>query len=168
VADAEEDEEVEVREADEEEERENPLTAYLRSLDMSAEEMFLSNVLVGLVGAAAFVFLHTQLLSLLDKHMRKKNPDFTPPSMLMFPAPEIILFIMYYNGILQTSLIIVVAPCVSAGWRAFGALVCAGVVGAIVLMMIKIRGILSKGHVHAGEVKGVAGGVNPHVEFEHK
>jgi len=44
-------EEIVVLHPGEEAERENPLTTYLRSLDMSAEEMFLGNFLVGVTGA---------------------------------------------------------------------------------------------------------------------
>ncbi|GMH85271.1 hypothetical protein TrVE_jg13630 [Triparma verrucosa] len=150
----------------EEEERENPLTSYLRSMDMSAEEMFVSTFLLGCFGAGAFYVLHMKFLSTLENHMKKKNPNFTPPSMILFPAPEIILFVMYYNGILQSALVIVVAPCVGAGWRVFGALVCCGVVLVVAAMLQQIHSMLEEGNVHGGKCGQAA--TNPHFEFVHK
>ena len=85
-----------------------------------------------------------------DGRPKEPNPDFVPPAMLSFPAPEIILFFMYYNGVLQASLTIMCAPGVAWPWRLFGAAVCAGVIGIILLMMRHIRKVLYAGHVHGG------------------
>lgn len=130
--------------------------------------MFLGNFLAGGSGAFNFIFLHKQILRLLNARMKKKNADFTPSAVLMFPAPEIILFMMYYNGIVQSSLVVVVVPCVGPFFRVLGGLVCASIIAVIAMMMMQIRSILSDGHVHGGKSKNDFGSLNPHLTFEHK
>jgi len=141
---------------------------------MSAEELFLGNFCAGCLLFSVFVFLHFRFVSFLVHYMKnkKKVPDFEPPAVLNFPAPGIILFMMYYNGTLQSSLVIMVAPCVGSGWRAFGGLVCAGIIGVIILLMMRMRRFHAGGHVHGGKSgfnseKG-SSDVNSHFEFEHK
>jgi hypothetical protein len=73
---------------------------------------------------------------------------------------------MYYNGILQSALVIVVAPCVGAGWRVFGALVCCGVVLVVAAMLQQIHSMLEEGNVHGGKCGQAA--TNTHFEFAHK
>jgi len=105
---------------------------------------------------------------MLSSHMKKKDADFTPPAMLMYPSPEIILFMKYYNGIIQSSLVVVVAPCVGVGFRVFGGLVCAAAVDIIAMMMVQVRRVLNVGYVHGGNSENDFGPLNPNLTFEHK
>ena len=71
----------------------------------------MNNFLIGIIAAGLFMWAHQALLIEIGNYMKsdkdfrgrpkEPNMDFTPPAMLSFPAPEIILFFMYYNGVLQ-------------------------------------------------------------------
>jgi hypothetical protein len=159
---------------EEEEVKTNPMTEYLESLDMTAEELFLSNLLLGILGFFAFRFVHMQFISFLEARMRKKlkKPEFKLPALLQYPAPEILLFFMYYNGIIQSCLTVIVAPGVLVSFRVLGSFALIGVMSIVVYFMLGIRRLTGLGTIHHGKSdKHLKKGEtikNPQIVFLHK
>ena len=139
------------------------MTALKTRLDMSAEELFFCNWLCGVCAAFAICFVHIQLM----RRIGGKLPD-----MLKFPAPEVVLFFMYYNGALQSSLTIIEAVGVHWLWRLFGLTSFASIIGFVLATWWKLNSFIKLGSVHAGHKEDPAhectAPTNPHLRFEHK
>ncbi|GMI12147.1 hypothetical protein TrRE_jg8571 [Triparma retinervis] len=80
---------------------------FLLSMQMSAEELWLGNFIFILVASVVFVKLHLRFAGYVTRKLaiHFKNPKFRLPASLLFPAPEVLLFFIYYQGIVQTAMI---------------------------------------------------------------
>ena len=69
--------------------------------------MWLGNFIFILVGSLVLVKLHLRFAGFITRKLaiRFKNPKFRLPASLLFPAPEVLLFFCYYQGIVQTAMV---------------------------------------------------------------
>ena len=74
---------------------------------MSAEELWLGNFIFILVGAVVFVKLHLRFAGYITRKLAIyfNNPKFRLPASLLFPAPEVLFFFVYYQGVVQTAMV---------------------------------------------------------------
>ena len=110
------------------------VASYLESLDMSAAEMIVSSLAVGLVVAVFLCPGHILLQKTVIWFAKEKlhQQYFQLPASLLFPAPEILGFFLYYPGIIQASLITTKLGCELFAFRALGLFVVLVVVSIII------------------------------------